>query len=449
MKAKRSNNAYVARGPFWLPDAHERFKALLPELLLSIVATSSALTVMMYSDGANIGNNALLAIVIQTLLQSMFYILTYLTSNPGMTSLLAIFGTSLLSLFPMMTFGNAPANSPGLGVGASIYMLTSFGAVLFYLTRLRGTLIYVLMSVAVLGSAFIESDSPIAIFHLVSTAAYMAIFIIRSSPSRITVSSFPLNRPATHEVDKKRHLPVPVQAMLLAAGVSILSLLLAIGIGWRQGWSRSVDTSGSFETTVDIEHEDRVTPVDGTTGEGGHEGTALEGLEELAAEGGETTPAASGTSSARSGLPRALWAAIAVVAVMALLVLPFAIRLLLRKRTRRSIEGEASPADRAARIYLKILSRLGALGIERSEDETPHEFLVLHAKDLLAISEVAGLDENCWQTITSVYEKARYAGLDATEAEIDACWQVFDALPAYARLSMGWPGYLAGLFWLM
>ncbi len=446
MKANRPSKTYVIRGPFWREDARARLKTLLPELVLSIVATSCAVVAVAYRDSTYFAQVVLFAAVSQVFLQSVLYALTYLTNEPARASMLGLFGITLLAMLPSMTVYSRPIGPFTENAAFSIYLFMSMGMTLFYLTRTRGTLIYILMTEAFLGPEIFDTGLPMMFVHFISMAAYLALFIVRSSPSRITINYEARDRSTPNEDATSMHLSLTAQAMLLAATVCALSLAASLGFGWQQNWGRGADTSDSFTMTVDIESEDDVRPVDGTTGEGEQEVIPIDGLEGLPAEDAGTSPQADGGIEGSLGI---LGAPLAVVIVLALLGLPFAIRLLHRKRIRLSIEREPSPANRAARIYLETLARLEALGIERSEDETPREFLILYEDELTKTTDPTGLDPDCWQKITDVYEKVRYAELDATEPEIETCWQVYDALPKYARNSLGWFRYLTGPFWHM
>ena len=61
----------------------------------------------------------------------------------------------------------------------------------------------------------------------------------------------------------------------------------------------------------------------------------------------------------------------------------------------------------------------------------------------------AGIGFDAWTALTDTYEKARYAGLDPTPAELETCWRIYDALPACAREAVGRRAYLIGPFWRM
>jgi len=446
MKANRPKEAYTIRGPFWRDDARARLKAFLPELVLSIVAASCTVAAMVYRDNTSFVQIILFAVISQVFVQSLLYALIYLTNEPAMASMLGLFGIMLVAMLPNMTISGRPIGPLTEFATFDFYLFLSLGMTLFYLARLRGTLAYILMTEAFLGSETFDAGSPVMFMHFISMTAYLALFIVRSSSSRVTITS---DTPSQHEPSEdtaRRHVSPAAQAMLLAAAVGALSLAASLGFGWQQDWGRKADAPSSLTLTVDTEPKGDSQPVGETTGEGELEGLPIDGLETSPAGDTGTSSQADDGSGGSLGI---LGVLLAIVVVLALLGLPFAIRLLLRKRIRLSIEREPSPADRAARIYLETLSRLKALGIERSEDETPREFLILYEDKLTRMTDQVGLDPNCWQTITDVYEKARYAELDATEPEIEACWQIYDALPKYARSSLGWFRYLAGPFWQM
>jgi hypothetical protein len=241
-----------------------------------------------------------------------------------------------------------------------------------------------------------------------------------------------------------KRLSLTWQTTLLAATTGAFCLSLTLGTGWCLSWWQSrASTTAANTQTIDVERQDESEAVKVMPEDDQPDDTAVENRNENREKDEEQT----GPTDTRRQSPLGLLFALA--SALAVLGLPFMVRLLMRRRTRASISRERRASDRAARIYLETLSRLEALGIERSEDETPREFLILYEDELTKMTDQVGLDQSCWQTITDVYEKARYAELDATEPEIEACWQIYDALPKYARSSLGWFRYLAGPFWQM
>ena len=92
---------------------------------------------------------------------------------------------------------------------------------------------------------------------------------------------------------------------------------------------------------------------------------------------------------------------------------------------------------------------MDAVGIARNEAETPYEFLSAHEDELVELTAPAGMGLDEWMVLTDAYEKVRYAGLDPTEAELETCWRLYDALPGCARQALGWHHYLIGAFWNM
>lgn len=446
MKAAHTKRTPMAQGPFWRPDARERLRAFLPEFMLSVVATTCTLVVMEFLGDANLFEAVILYAICQIVVQGALYVLTYLSEKPeiaNMVMLFAISGTPMLSAVAL-PFGieGVSAEHVGFGLATSAMM----GMMVFYLTRTRVTFYLLLLEVLVISDA-IRVDSSMLIPHLVGLSAYIALYIVRRSPARMSIGFDARSQVVTHNDDASGKLPLSWQAALLAAVVGTLCLTLSLGTGWSVNWWRNrADDTGTINQTVDVESRDDTQTVEIEHGEGPSEGTVTDDPGEVPEEHvGSTTQAGSTGTHSQSPLGPLL----ALVVVLALLGLPFAVRLLTRRWTRLSILRETRSADRAARVYLAILSRLKALGIERDKGETPREFLILYEDELAAATASAEIGADEWAMVTDVYEKARYAELDVTEAELDACWRIYDALPGCARHSYGWLRYLAGPFWLM
>lgn len=443
MKATRTTRVPVAQGPFWRPDARERLRALLPELMLSVVATTCSLIVMDFLDTTNLFPAVILLAICQVVVQGALYALTYLSEKPEMTNVIMLLAISTLPMFAAMATPFVPAEfsseSFRLGLATSAMM----GMVVFYLTRLRVTFYLLLLEVLVISDA-IRVEPAMMLPHLIGLSAYIALYIVRRSPAHMSLTFEAQERFVTDGDTASKRLSLAWQTTLLAATTGAFCLSLTLGTGWCLSWWQSrASTTAANTQTIDVERQDESEAVKVMPEDDQPEDTAVENRNENREKDGEQT----GPTDTRRQSPLGLLFALA--SALAVLGLPFMVRLLMRRRTRASISRERRASDRAARIYLETLSRLKALGIERSEDETPREFLILYEDELVKTTDRAGLDPNCWQAITDVYEKARYAELDATEPEIEACWQVYDALPKYARRSLGWFRYLTGSFWHM
>lgn len=443
MKATRTTRVTVAQGPFWRPDARERLRALLPELMLSVVATTCSLIVMDFLDTTNLLPAVILLAVCQVVVQGALYALTYLSEKPEMTNVIMLLAISALPMFAAMATPFVPAEfsseSFRLGLATSAMM----GMVVFYLTRLRVTFYLLLLEVLVISDA-IRVEPAMMLPHLIGLSAYIALYIVRRSPAHMSLAFEVRERFMTDGDTAGKRLSLSWQTTLLATATGALCLALTLGAGWCLSWWQSRTSTTVVSTqTVDVERRDESETAEVMPEGGQPDGTAVENQNENRETDGEQ----SGPTDTRHQSPLGLLFALA--SALALLGLPFMARLLMRRRTMVSISREHRASDRAARIYLETLSRLKALGIERGEDETPREFLIFYEDELARMANQVGLDPNCWQAITDVYEKARYAELDATEAEIEACWQAYDALPKYARSSLGWFRYLTGPFWHM
>ncbi len=446
MKAAHTKRTPMAQGPFWRPDARERLRAFLPEFMLSVVATTCTLVVMEFLGDVNLFEAVILYAICQIVVQGALYVLTYLSEKPeiaNMVMLFAISGTPMLSAVAL-PFGieGVSAEHVGFGLATSAMM----GMMVFYLTRTRVTFYLLLLEVLVISDA-IRADSSMLIPHLVGLSAYIALYIVRRSPARMSIGFDARSQVVTHKDNANGKLPLSWQTVLLATAVGMLSLTLSLGTGWCVNWWRGrANATGTIGQTVETEPRDDTQASEIEHEKSPSEDTVVESPSEVREEYvGSTTQAGSTGTHSQSPLGPLL----ALVVILALPGLPFAMRLLMRRWTRLSILSETRSADRAARVYLAILSRLKALGIERDKGETPREFLILYEDELAAATASAEIGADEWAMVTDVYEKARYAELDVTEAELDACWRVYDALPGCACRSYGWLRYLAGPFWLM
>lgn len=204
----------------------------------------------------------------------------------------------------------------------------------------------------------------------------------------------------------------------------------------------AADEDGDATATDEGDAETTEKPDDAAVaGEDDNAAAAGEG-DDAAATNSDDAPREDSGSHASGGM------AVGLVLIV-LLVLPLLVWLLLRKRTRRLIVRQAKASDCVAMLYLGIISRLEAAGIVRDEAQTPREFLDDRGPELEELTLPVGMGLDQWATLTSAYEKARYAGLEPTKAELDACWRLYDTLPICIRRELGLRRYVTSSFWKM
>jgi len=446
--------------PLWHEDARERLRVLLPELTVSIVGSACLSAIVMQSDHTTIATCLLVACVTQVVAQTLLYVCTYLT-NPARNLAFAMPFVFAFIVPVVQTasyaFGPSGATTDVSFFGASMSMI--MGMLLFYFTRTRPSFVFLALEVLILGSLIDDLTSALPL-HFAGIAAYTALYVIRNSATRITLDDIPVSRESDLDADENERPSLGIYGQVAAVGAVIGALCLATALcgnlvvsrARHMGDNVTSQTTGTGQAADANQTTDpgQAADADQTadTGQEKPSGTPTsstqQGEQALGEDGGPTAdPTAQDVS--------APWVrgALLALAVIAMLALPFGVKLLLRAWARRSLQREQEPAVRAAHIYLAILSRLGAVGIERDETMTPLEFLAANERDIVELTKPAGLDENEWITLTDVYEKARYASLDPTEDELEACWRIYDALPACAREALGLRRYLLDPFWRM
>lgn len=436
MAARRRKETPSVREPFWYPDARERLCAFLPELALSFVAMTCMTTVMCYRNGMSIALLMAIAACIQLVVMTIMYVCTYLVRNQRwayivtfflMTMIVPAYAMTMVALHPLFDVN---------GMNLSIPVSITAGSMLFFLTRTRAGLVFLL--VEVLGLTISVDEVPVLwAIHVVGFAALATLLVMRSSATHITREAFVRDEPDAaepHADDETHGFVLGTYGQIAAWGIltGMLCLALAFGGTTLMGWGRSTSaaaTDASITGEQGIPGQDVMPEVVSDT-----DGSlASEQLED--GEADARGPAVSG--------------ACALALLLAALVLPVPARLLMRWWARRALECEPQTTDRAAKLYQAIIGRLSAAGIERDEAETPSEFLTRHADELEELTEPADLDLRAWIALTEVYEKVRYADLEPTRDELATCWKLYEALPACARAALGWRTYLTGAFWHM
>ena len=445
MMSARPMKTQGTRGSFWYPNVRERFRAFLPELLLSVIATTCMSVAMSYHNGSSV---ALLVIVIcltQIFVQGALYVCTYLIRDErSVNAAWLVLPAGMLASEAMLSLtglDNLHASDLTYACPVSV----ALGTVLFYLMRLRWTFVMLVVEMLMLVDAADEvvvADASMLFVHFGCIAATMALFVIRSSATRITrlgermwtetESPGAENRPS-------RSLGIHGQIAALGAAIGIFCVLLAFAgtpAAWQQlatggGSSESVGTESAFQANP---------PGEVTQDESVIEAHTTDEVTDSEPSDGPAT--SEPRNAATGGLPVA-WL------LLALLVLPIPLRLVVRRLVRFSIERTPRAADRAAKLYLGIIRRLAIAGIARDKAETPIEFLSAHEEALVELTASTGIGLDEWMVLTDAYEKARYAETDPTEAELKVCWRLYDALPACARKTLGWRRYLTGAFWRM
>lgn len=442
------------REPFWRPDSRARVRAFLPELAASIVTATSFTSAISMSDGTNVGAFIFTAFVLQALLQTALYVCTYLVSNLT----IACSSWFLLSLtLPLWSW--LPTPLAFLDSASSEYapVCAMAGAVLFYATRSRGALVLAIIEMLAI-SAMDASSPETFVLRMVGLCGLATLLIMRSSPTRITIVHGAKPEQVTKAPDGASAdgaSPLFAQVGAVAASVCAIcaALVIAGGLVTWQGFGASATSTSSATQATQSATPDG-THADGGTGDAASAGDAASVGDDARNDVG--TSAQDGDLATQSGVParsvRDAHAAdfalpIALLVLLSAIGVPVLVRLAMRALARRSIAREPRPADRAARIYVGILRRLEAAGIERNEAETPREFLAHNETGLEELGGLAGIDLEAWATLTNVYEKTRYAELDVTESELELCWRLYDILPVCTRRLIGWPRYLAGAFW--
>lgn len=453
------------RGPLVHPDAHERFRVLLPELVVSIVTNACLATVVFHADGDVVLNFFVVMLLVQLFTQAMLYACTYLSGNEAVIG----FGWMLLPLFSSMFFMYTYqlaqfAYAFGVSESTLEFLAPSammFGATLFYFSRTRWAFVLLLLEVLVLfGVAEWQAD--LLIINLVGICSLIALYVMRSSASHITLLYEPGDGSAGNGLDagepgESRKLRLPALGMYgqvavfgMAVGAVCLAVALAVIVIFGCGPAAVDTTTGSQEWTVDIDDASDAQGGVSSTDDGAPVATgesAVEVVKPTETDEPETVEAEDAGHQASSGAP--FGGALFLLTLLAMIVLPIVARPFARMRLRQSIEREPRLADRVARLYLGCIDRLEAAGIVRDETETPQEFLVWHEEELVGLTEPAGFGLDEWTMLTEAYEMARYADLDPSGTALETCWKLYDALPACVRRVVGWRRYFTYAFWKM
>ena len=445
MKPINRRGAPAANEPLWRADARERLRILLPELALNAISITCMSVVLSYRDDVSVALLVVVAGLTQLFVQGTLYVGTYLIGNEthGVNGAWLIVGAWIIASQGVFGFtGLSSLGSGALFFAGVVGILV--GLVTFYATRVRWVFVMLLMNVLVLmepmNELYLEEPSMLFV-HLACFGATLALFLIRSSPARITMD-YEAQGSILADPERPSHgLGVYGQVAVLAMGVSMLCLAVAIA-GTPAVWRQSIE-DGSVGASESAEDQPPVVTDQPTE----------EAQEELTTEG-QTTDEVTDASSAEDGVtaePNRTAASNLPFAwlLYALLLLPVPLQLLKRRLHRLSLERERQAANRVARIYLGILSRLETIGIVRDETHTPHEFLSENEDALVELMAPAGIGLEEWFELTDAYETARYAGLDPTESQLQTAWKLYDALPLRARETMGWIRYLTGAFWRM
>lgn len=438
MTTPRRSNAPEVREPLWREDARERLVALLPELAVSVVAFSCLAVVVNFSGEESILSLMAMAVIVQVLVQAIMYASTYLCANfrlataGWMFAILGAYGLGFL-FAGMGSFGVVSSASEVLPMVTAM-----FGIMLFCLTRVRWLFVALVLEVLALADVVGDQGALLAV-HLVGACALAALYVMRSSATRITTAEGAGELAVASREDGQKERSMHGRVALFAVAVASIGLVVAL-VGsfvlWRrEGTGLPADSVPSTTSQ----------PQSQTGADQGASPGASQGEASPSAQQGAQTEALS-TQEARQGFP---WGPVIALGFLALVLLPFVAREARLLHARSLIEGESRLADRVARLYVGIVSRLDAVGIVREASSTPTEFLYAHAEELAAVAADMGFDESVWEALTDAYEKARYAGLDPAPAELQTCWRLYDALPAYARKTLGLRRYLAGPFWRM
>lgn len=437
MMSSRLRKARNKRGPLWRPNARERFRALLPELLLSILAVTCISIVMSYHEGDSVATLVIAASLTQIYVQGTLYTCTYLMEeDPGVNIawMLMLPGGIMVSEAILGFTGLASLYGNSLIYACPLSILV--GTVFFYAARLRWTFIVFAVEMLFyinLADELVAHEASLLFVHIACIFATTALFVMRISATRITMSDD--EERAIAETVSIGEWPShalgiygQIAAFVVAVGLFCLTVAFAATpAAWRGLVANGTGSSEPVETTSPTLTD---SPTETETSQ-----------TESAAE--TDSPTVTEPDGAVAGnLPTSLL-------LLALPVLLVLLHPLKRGAIRFLLQRERQATDRAAKIYLRILSRLDAVGISRNEAETPYEFLSSHEDELVELTAPAGMGLDEWMVLTDTYEKVRYAGLDPTEAELETCWRLYDALPGCARQALGWRRYLIGAFWNM
>ena len=142
MMSGRLRKARNTRGPLWRPDVRERFRALLPELLLSILAVTCISIVMSYHEGDGVATLVIAASLTQIYVQGTLYTCTYLMEeDPGVNIawMLMLPGGIIVSEAILGFTGLTSLYGNSLIYACPLSILV--GTVFFYAARLRWTFI--------------------------------------------------------------------------------------------------------------------------------------------------------------------------------------------------------------------------------------------------------------------------------------------------------------------
>ena len=451
MKASPTKTATTTKGPFWHPDAAERLRLLLPELVLSIVATTCLTVVVGYGEHMDVVTTVVAVGIGQILAQTMLYVCTYLAAKATATLIAWMLIALLLPAYSMLLLSvGVPSVYPNAGFAADMGII--LGSILFYLTRTRVTFVLLAVEMIFLTGEISQHTEALAL-HAIGTAALAAVFVLRSSAMRITMHDLP--EQYTDVSGDEAHAPLGTNGQTVTLAAAVAALCLAMSLASTtvfEHWS-SVTSSATSSQVESVGSGQAVTSGSsdadaGTSGQGGELDTSgTDGLAPLENEPSTTV----GNTGSTQGKPHDTGLRWPLVLLLLLLmaVSPFPIRLLLREHTKRAIRGEKQEADQVAGIYVGIISRLESAGIVRGEAETPREFLARREQALEELTTPVGLGPDAWTTLTDVHERARYAGLNPTEEELETCWNLYDALPRCIRTKMGWQRYLTSAFWKM
>jgi len=179
MMPTRLARTHASLESLWLPDARERFRALLPELLLFVLAATCMSVFMSYREGASVVTLAVAAALTQIYTQGALYVCTYLMhDDPGVNIawMLMLPGGILASEAILGFTGMASLNDGALTYACPTSIL--LGAALFYVTRLRGTFVLLVTELLLLADAVDETvvTEPSMLFvHIACIGATTAI----------------------------------------------------------------------------------------------------------------------------------------------------------------------------------------------------------------------------------------------------------------------------------
>ncbi len=464
MTPTSGKQARALQGPFWHTNARERLHALLPELLVSIVAMTCFTSVMTLGDDTSPLSVVITSGIMQLIVQGILYGFTYLVRDDRFSFNGWLFAMGFTIVIEMVAAPLAFANDES---GMELVFITSIsgmlGMMLFCLTRWRPLFIALIIEILVLGEV-IEAGSPALPFHVVGLAALAVLFVMRSSATRITMDYVREAPAATAGKKDDASSPIGIFGQVAGMGVAAAALCLATSLLLTIPMGTVLQPDGN--TTAEASHEasqagsqgaddasitsqDGDTPADVGQSGGEHVGSDATDDGQAASDATSNEPASidQPIDQRRSG--GIAFGLLAILLLLATLVLPIPVRLMMRRRTRRALEQEPLATDRAAKLYLAIIERLEAAGIVRDKTQTPSEFVLERGEELAELTTPSSLGLDKWIMLTDVYERARYAELEPTQEELATCWRLYDALPSCTRASLGWHRYLAGPFWHM